>query len=75
MSIDRYRGKVIFVCDGEDGTCGESFETNEAQFDDAVAKFRVEGEEADGWTKTKVSGEWEHFCPECSKTEAGSITY
>lgn len=48
-------------CDG----CGETHDTGETTFPDAVSAVRDEG-----WYITNRQGGWKHFCPECM--EGGS---
>ena len=63
MSIDRphYDGPISFVCDD----FGEVEETHCSDWPEALAQAR-----SDSWRAKKVSDEWEHTCPDCSKEDA-----
>lgn len=65
MAIERQRGMVVFVCDGEGGTCGEEFHTDQVEFEDALQVLQTTGRD-EGWTVSKESGEWEHICGDCN---------
>ena len=41
----------------------ESFEA--ADWDELMRKMKEKG-----WTKEKVDGEWEHYCPDCTEENA-----
>jgi hypothetical protein len=62
MSIERVGGRIAFVCDGDGGSCGETLQTETANFNDAIQVLRSN---EDGWVAVKEDGEWEHLCPEC----------
>ncbi len=57
---ERYGGPIIFVCDG----CGYPDETHCEEFSGALAKFKSHGGSV---MKDRESGDWEHFCRECSR--------
>lgn len=57
MSSDRQYGKVIFICN----KCEEHIETNERDFDKALAHIKREG-----WTPVRwPDGAWRHYCGDC----------
>lgn len=54
--IDRQSGKILFECD----SCDEVFDTETADFADALAMIKREE-----WSVRKIAGEWLHGCPRC----------
>jgi hypothetical protein len=56
--MDRQAGKFEFECDG----CSNVLATGTGDF--TAAK---ELHDAEGWRVRQIAGEWEHFCPRCSK--------
>lgn len=57
MSVYRHHGKIVFECDD----CGDQFESDTRDFDDAWQDAKDEG-----WLAYKDDKfGWEHFCPEC----------
>jgi hypothetical protein len=54
--IVRQYGKIIFECD----ECGDTFESNTREFDEAWENAKDEG-----WRAYKEDGEWCHSCPDC----------
>ncbi len=63
MTVARQEGTIWFLCD----TCPESIDSEEADFQEAVATMR-----GAGWNATRVgqAGDWVHTCPECRAPEA-----
>lgn len=61
--IENNRGILTAYCDG----CGdENYESHSGQdFMDFVTELL-----SLGWTKRKVLGEWENYCPACSEPAA-----
>lgn len=57
MSLDRVKGLIVFHCDGG---CGDSFEADTRDFDDARSDLKRQS-----WLTKKVADEWCHFCPTC----------
>lgn len=47
---------TTFTCD----TCGETFEADGLNFEDALDEFKDRG----GAVRL-IAGEWEHFCEDC----------
>lgn len=66
--IERSRGKILFICDGDGGTCGEEFQTDSSEFNAALEELKMEPEETQ-WASIKQQGEWKHFCSECKVNE------
>jgi hypothetical protein len=56
--LDRVKGEIVWVCDG-DG-CDEVLETGTDDFEQARGELRAER-----WDTRKVDGEWNHYCPGC----------
>ena len=56
MTVDRQKGKIVFVCDG----CGDGLDTDTADFQDAKAHLKTED-----WGHAQDEGVWKHFCPGC----------
>ena len=57
--IDRQGGKILIECD----SCDEVFEGDEgAEFADVWAAAKREG-----FSTTKIAGEWLHGCAKCGK--------
>lgn len=54
--IDRQYGEINFECDA----CDDIIVTREADWRDAMERFRNEG-----WRSEKVGDEWTHLCPKC----------
>ena len=58
MSIEKQEDNLYDVeCD----ECGEIETFEAAEWSELMEKLS-----AAGWIKTKVSGEWEHYCSDCS---------
>lgn len=58
--IDRDHGYISFICDGD--RCFECFETDERDWDKALAAFKAEWPK---WHMTKEGDEWHHYCQDC----------
>lgn len=56
MSIDRQKGDIIFECDA----CGETFETNQADFNTGFGMIKRAG-----WRARKIKDVWSHYCDCC----------
>jgi len=54
--LDRQHNQIVFECD----ECGETLETGESDFSDALSAFRD-----DGWRSRLVEGSWVHLCGDC----------
>lgn len=56
--IERHSGKQHLVCE-----CGVSQRRTYRmdEFDIMISDAR-----ADGWTISRIAGEWEHACPDCA---------
>jgi Zn finger protein HypA/HybF involved in hydrogenase expression len=54
--LDRQHNQFSYECDA----CDDTLETGEAEFSDALARFRCEG-----WKAEKIGEEWTHLCPTC----------
>jgi len=54
--IDRQHGQVVFECDD----CGQTLETGESDFGDAMNAYKDEG-----WRSKKERTGWLHLCPDC----------
>lgn len=63
MSIERSRGKILFVCDGDGGTCAEELQTDETDIQSAVAVLKA-GEE---WAIVYEDGTYYHYCGACAQ--------
>ncbi len=59
--IDRQHGYIVFECDG----CGDTLETGEREWNDAMSEFRSES-----WRAFKDDDGWNHYCPSCNKAGA-----
>jgi ribosomal protein L37AE/L43A len=62
MTVERFRGKVIFSCN----ECGDQFETEETDWNTALAVFQNDpvGEQ---WETINDNGTWEHYCKDCKE--------
>lgn len=58
MSSEYYGRRWTFCCD----TCGETIDTSEPDFNDALGFAKGEG-----WRAYPVRGIWCHACPECKE--------
>lgn len=58
MAIGWDGGTIWFLCD----SCTESIDTEERDFQEAVATMR-----GAGWNATRIGqpGDWVHACPDC----------
>lgn len=56
--LHRIHGKIQFECD----TCGDSLDTGESEFGDALQSLRDEG-----WIARKNFNEWSHECNPCQQ--------
>jgi uncharacterized protein YqgQ len=59
MTIDRQKGHIVVMCDGED--CIESINTETDDWLDAQQVLRRER-----WRASKATGEWKNYCPGCA---------
>lgn len=57
MSITHDHGDIVFLCDGN--LCHRSIATETSNFDSALNLLKRRK-----WTARKVSGVWQHFCPD-----------
>jgi hypothetical protein len=56
MTVDRQKGKIVFVCDG----CGDGATTDTDDWEEARAVLRQEE-----WATAKDGDTWKHFCADC----------
>lgn len=56
MTVDRQKGKVVFVCDG----CGDGLDTETDDWANAMAVLRREE-----WQVKRVGDARQHFCTSC----------
>lgn len=62
MSIDRYKGYIIFECD----RCHETLETGTREFNEALNELNNEGWRAQKvFPDTRGDGVWRHYCKGC----------
>ena len=54
------RDEHAWECDG----CGDTSYGGSLEFHEGWAELK-----SLGWTARKTDGEWEHFCPSCSRDE------
>lgn len=54
MSIERQKGRIIWVCDA----CGDHLETDTSDFQEAREAMRAEG----WFSRLNPDDDWEHYC-------------
>lgn len=58
MSVERYKGDIVFTCD----ECNsEELDSNTKDFSEALEVLKM-----NGWTYLQEGGEWKHICPDCN---------